>query len=101
VTDPAGNVTTFAYDAGDRLTTITYPPAQSGGSGTTSTFTYDSRGRRTSATDQNGQTTSYAYDSHTTASVMEFQKSAWLNPRISRRSEIPVNAPSHSMRSCD
>ena len=26
------------------------------------TFTYDSRGRRTSATDQNGKTTSYAYD---------------------------------------
>jgi RHS repeat-associated protein len=39
-----------------------YPPAQSGGSSTTSTFTYDSRGRRTSATDQNGKTTSYAYD---------------------------------------
>jgi YD repeat-containing protein len=52
----------FAYDAGDRLITITYPPAQSGGSSTTSTFTYDSRGRRTSATDQNGKTTSYAYD---------------------------------------
>jgi YD repeat-containing protein len=43
----------------DRLITITYPPAQSGGSSTTSTFTYDSRGRRTSATDQNGKTTSY------------------------------------------
>jgi YD repeat-containing protein len=26
------------------------------------TFTYDSRGRRTSATDQNGKTTNYAYD---------------------------------------
>jgi YD repeat-containing protein len=62
VTDAQGNVTTFAYDAGDRLITITYPPAQSGGSSTTSTFTYDSRGRRTSATDQNGKTTSYAYD---------------------------------------
>src|SRR5579864_5108251 len=61
-TDALGNVTTFAYDAGDRLITITYPPAQSGGSSTTSTFTYDSRGRRTSATDQNGKTTSYAYD---------------------------------------
>jgi len=46
----------------DRLITITYPPAQSGGSSTTSTFTYDSRGRRTSATDQNGKTTSCAYD---------------------------------------
>ncbi|MBZ5641906.1 MAG: hypothetical protein LAO19_04035 [Acidobacteriia bacterium] len=39
-----------------RLTTITYPDS------TTSTFTYDSRGRRTSATDQNGKTTTYAYD---------------------------------------
>ena len=62
VTDAQGHVTTFAYDSGDRLVTITYPPAQSGGSSTTSTFTYDSRGRRTSATDQNGKTTSYAYD---------------------------------------
>src|ERR1700678_163581 len=62
VTDALGNVTTFAYDAGDRLITITYPPAQSGGSSTTSTFTYDSRGRRTSVTDPNGKSTSYAYD---------------------------------------
>jgi YD repeat-containing protein len=38
------------------LTAITYP------GGTTTTFTYDSRGRRTSVTDQNGRTTTYAYD---------------------------------------
>jgi RHS repeat-associated protein len=48
--------TTFAYDAGDRLKTITYPDT------TTTSFTYDIRGRRTSVTDQNGKTTSYAYD---------------------------------------
>ena len=29
VTDQAGNVTTCTYDAGDRLKTITYRPAQS------------------------------------------------------------------------
>jgi YD repeat-containing protein len=38
---------------GDRLKTITYPDS------TTSTFAYDSRGRRTSVTDQNGKTTTY------------------------------------------
>jgi RHS repeat-associated protein len=50
------NQTTFAYDAGDRLTKITYPDQ------TFVSFAYDSRGRRTSVTDQNGKTTSYAYD---------------------------------------
>src|SRR5205807_8420311 len=56
VTDALQNQTTFAYNAGDRLITITYP------GGSTTSFTYDSRGRRTSVTDQNGKTTSYVYD---------------------------------------
>ena len=57
VTDAMSNQTTFAYDAGDRLKTITYP----GSTGTT-TFGFDYRGRRTSVTDQNGKTTTYTYD---------------------------------------
>src|SRR5437667_11327444 len=51
------NQTTFAYDARNRLKTITYP----GSTGTTM-FGYDYRGRRTSVTDQNSKTTTYAYD---------------------------------------
>jgi len=42
----------------NRLTTITYPSSPA----TTSQFAYDSRGRRTSVTDQNGKITTYAYD---------------------------------------
>ena len=38
-----------------RLTKIHCPDS------TTSTFAYDSRGRRTSVTGQNGETTTYAY----------------------------------------
>jgi RHS repeat-associated protein len=56
VTDALNHPTTFAYDTGDRLKTITYPDS------TTTTFAYDSRGRRTSVTDQNGKITTYAYD---------------------------------------
>lgn len=46
------------FDAGDRLTTITYPTSPA----TTTVFGYDARGRRTSVTDQNGKQTTYAYD---------------------------------------
>jgi RHS repeat-associated protein len=56
VIDALQHQTSFAYDAGNRLVTITYP------GGATTGFTYDSRGRRTSATDQNGKTSSYTYD---------------------------------------
>jgi YD repeat-containing protein len=40
----------------NRLTKIAYPDS------TTASFAYDYRGRRISATDQNGKTTSYLYD---------------------------------------
>lgn len=56
VIDAMSHETDFAYDTGDRLTTITYPDH------TTTGFGYDYRGRRTSVTDQNGKTTTYAYD---------------------------------------
>ena len=56
VKDALGNTTTFAFDAMNRLKTITYPGS------TTTQFGYDYRGRRTSVTDQNGKTTTYAYD---------------------------------------
>jgi YD repeat-containing protein len=39
--------TTFAYDLMNRLTGITYPDGSAVG------FTYDSRGRRITSTDQN------------------------------------------------
>jgi YD repeat-containing protein len=49
-TEGLQNQTSFAYDSGDRLTTITYPDS------TTSTCAHDSCGRRTSLTDQNNKT---------------------------------------------
>jgi RHS repeat-associated protein len=59
VIDPingSAHPTTFAYDLMNRLTGITYPD------GSTVGFTYDSRGRRITSTDQNNKTTTYTYD---------------------------------------
>lgn len=59
VIDPingSSHPTTFVYDIMNRLTGITYPD------GSTVGFRYDLRGRRITATDQNGKTTTYTYD---------------------------------------
>src|SRR5262249_719312 len=53
--DPTG-LTTYSYDALDRLTSMTNNKGQ------TTTFTYDPLGRRTSMTHANGVVTSYTYD---------------------------------------
>jgi RHS repeat-associated protein len=50
--------TTFEYDLRNRLTRVTYPTTPP----TSTSFTYDNRGRRASVTDANGRTTAYAYD---------------------------------------
>jgi RHS repeat-associated protein len=59
VIDPvngSAHPTSFSYDVMNRLLGITYP------NGTSVSFTYDYRGRRITATDQNNHTTTYAYD---------------------------------------
>ena len=53
--DPTG-LTTYAYDALDRLTSTTNNKGQ------VTSFTYDALGRRTSMTHANGVVTSYSYD---------------------------------------
>ena len=53
--DPTG-LTTYTYDALNRLTSITNP------SGQTTTFIYDTLSRRTSMTHDNGVVTTYTYD---------------------------------------
>jgi YD repeat-containing protein len=88
LTDPNGNVTTSTYDAARRLTTVTSPSAPPAApNGTVTTFTYDPDGRviqvqqsagvvvlriaaatysftgqMATATDANGNVTSYTYD---------------------------------------
>ncbi len=52
----AGGVTTFTYDAGDRLTRVAYP------TGRFLDYTYDAAGRRIRMVDQDGFTVNYAYD---------------------------------------
>jgi RHS repeat-associated protein len=52
----ADGTTTFAYDAGDRLTRVSYP------GGRFLAYTYDAAGRRTRMVDQAGFTVNYAYD---------------------------------------
>lgn len=59
MTDPEGGVTTYAYDALNRLTTLTPPSAfASGNFG----FSYDALSRRTSLNRPNGVSTEYSYD---------------------------------------
>ena len=55
VTDPAGSITRFAYDAADRLTSATYPD------GASAHYTYNLLDLA-SYTDPLGQTTRYTYD---------------------------------------
>lgn len=56
IMDGNGHVTTFAYDALNRLTSETDPLNH------TWTYTYDAVGNRTSLIDANGATTTYVYD---------------------------------------
>ncbi|MDA2925559.1 DUF4157 domain-containing protein, partial [Acidobacteria bacterium AH-259-L09] len=53
--DPTG-LTTYTYDALNRLASITNPSSQ------TTTFTYDALSRRTSMTHANGVVTTFSYD---------------------------------------
>jgi YD repeat-containing protein len=47
---------------------------------TTSTFAYDSRGRRTAVTGQNGKTSTYAYDADRLTSVTDAASHARITP---------------------
>lgn len=58
VTDPAGKITQFQYDAMNRVNLITYPTSPA----TTVQFHYDWRGRRDYVIDQNTHKTTYSYD---------------------------------------
>src|SRR5439155_12846881 len=55
--DPLGQTTTFAYDALNRLTAISYSDGQTANVA----YTYDANGDRTGITDGTGSTT-YSYD---------------------------------------
>jgi RHS repeat-associated protein len=55
-TDPLGRVTSYSYDALDRLVSTTRPD------GTVTRQAYDAEGRRVSSTDAAGNVTTYAYD---------------------------------------
>jgi YD repeat-containing protein len=58
-TDPEGGANTYAYDALNRLQTLTPPAAISSGS---FGFSYDALSRRTQMTRPNNVTTNYSYD---------------------------------------
>jgi RHS repeat-associated protein len=67
VTDPLGRVTTYDYDALNRVITVTanyVPPGAPGDADTNvqTVYAYDASGCRTRVTDPNQHTTTYAYD---------------------------------------
>lgn len=55
---PAGNATSYTYDALSQLATIT------DGAGNTTTFVFDALGRKTSHTDGKGTQTQFSYDNN-------------------------------------
>lgn len=62
VTGPDGQVTRLDYDAAQRLTKITAPPAHTGAAAQIIQFAWDADGNVTSVTDAAGKVTSYTYD---------------------------------------
>lgn len=56
ITDAAGNVTAFTYDAFGRVTQTSFPSAL------TEAYVYDAVGNLLSKTDRKGQTIQYLYD---------------------------------------
>ncbi|HRJ57435.1 MAG TPA: carboxypeptidase regulatory-like domain-containing protein [Anaerolineales bacterium] len=66
IKDSNGNITTFTYDALNRLSTETDPL------GNTWSYVYDELGRRTSMTDANGETTLYEYDNANRLTGIEY-----------------------------
>ncbi len=71
-TTPAGGsaiVTTYAYDALNRLQSVTDASAQ------TTTYAYDANGNRASVTYPNGNVTSYVYDVNNRLSVFKVKQS--------------------------
>ncbi len=69
--DPTG-LTTYAYDALNRLTSITNNKGQ------VTSFTYDALGRRTSMTHANGVVTNYTYDAASQLTRLAHQSGATL-----------------------
>jgi RHS repeat-associated protein len=69
--DPTG-LTTYAYDALNRLTSIT------NNKGHVTSFTYDALGRRTSMTHANGVVTNYTYDAASQLTRLAHQSGATL-----------------------
>ena len=64
VADGKGNVTTYGYDAFDRLATVNYPVASGTGSSTSDyeAYGYDAAGNRTSWRRRSGETVAFTYD---------------------------------------
>lgn len=61
-TDPNGNTTDTAYDARDRVTSITHPASTPDGDRASTTLTYDALGQLASITDENGHTSTVTAD---------------------------------------
>jgi RHS repeat-associated protein len=96
MTDPSGGVTRYAYDAGSRLTSITYP------SGAAVTFQYDSLSRRTQMTRPGNAVTNYSYDADGRLTSLTHQSAAgslsfsYTFDRAGNRLSATDNAGTHS-----
>jgi RHS repeat-associated protein len=62
VTNGTGSTLSYAYDAANRLSTLTYPATTAAPNGRPVSYGYDAAGRQTSVSDWLGNQTTYSYD---------------------------------------
>jgi YD repeat-containing protein len=78
--DPADHTTTYQYDDEDRPRFISLPAPEPGGDPLVSEFRYDPVGKRTVHLDASGQVIRYAYDQRNDLVRVEHSPSAWTDP---------------------
>jgi YD repeat-containing protein len=70
-TDQNGRTTNCAYDAADRLTTVTNPASN------VTSYTYDTENNLLGITDANGHTTNFTYDAYGRVTQTTFPSSSY------------------------
>jgi YD repeat-containing protein len=88
VTDALGQVTTLTYDASKQLTQITLPPAQSGATAQTISYTYNGNGDVLTATDASGNVVTYQYDGNGNLTLQRDQAGNTITRTYGSKNEL-------------